>query len=280
MILTVGGDMRYAYMTALAKKQSLDIGCIGLESCSFELPHADLSALSKADVILLPNPWRSGMNLPLAQQTFTQQDIFSRMRSNALLLLSDTACMPRLPDGIRWVNLSDDEEYVLKNAHLTAEGALAIAMKRGRYALCDSVCVVIGYGRIAKRLAQLLHALGAKVYAAARREEVRRRIQADGLHSLSTSAQDLARILPFAHYIFSTPPASILDKELLSLISKDALLMDLASPPFGFELSQAHELMLQASRESNLPGRYSPVSAGSTLLGAVRRAIDHQTLIS
>ncbi len=275
MLLTIGGDMRYAHLTRLADDRNLDIHCIGLENSPFPLPHTDLHAVSRADAVILPNPWRSGMSLPLAAQKITLNDIFSLLRPDALVLLSDTACIPALSDHIKWIDLSQDEQYILSNAHLTAEGALSIAMKHDASALMGSVCLVIGYGRIARRLAQLLHVMGAEVHAAARREEVRRQIKSDGIHA--HSLDNLSSVLPNAHFIFSTPPASVLDSALLRQISPDALLMDLASPPFGFDLTQARTLGLCASRENGLPGRYAPRSAGAILLEAVLRTVEKYT---
>ncbi len=274
MILTIGGDMRYAHLVRIAAQEGMDIKCIGLEMCSFDLPHTDLSTLSEADAVILPNPWRSGMVLPFSHQIITLNDVFCKPHSDALFLLSDTTHMPPETYSRRIIDLSVDTEYVMKNAHLTAEGAVSIAMKRGEYALMDSTCLVIGYGRIARRLALILHALGAKVYAAARREEVRRQIKSDNLEACAI--HELSEVLPHAHYIFTTPPVQIFDRALLECIRPDALLMDLASSPFGFDLAQAHALALHASRENALPGRYCPASAGNALLDAVKRVLtDH-----
>ena len=270
-ILTIGGDLRYAHLTALAAAQSMEIAALGLEKCPFPLPAASLSDISRADAVILPNPFRGGLSIPFAESPFTLNDILASLRRDSLLLLSDTIGMPPDFAPCRLVDLSRDPEYILKNAHLTAEGAIVSAAQTAQRALMNSMCLVIGYGRIGRRLARLLHALGADTAAVARRESARAEIRKDGLSAFSM--EELPSLLPRADFIFSTPPAAVLDEALLRLIRPQTQLMDLASPPYGFDLELAHSLSLNASRENGLPGRYCPLSAGAALLEAVRRAL-------
>ena len=53
---------------------------------------------------------------------------------------------------------------------------------------------------------------------------------------------------------------------------RDALIIDLASAPFGVSLEAAQSLGLRAWREPALPGRYCPFSAAWALQRSVRRA--------
>jgi len=106
---------------------------------------------------------------------------------------------------------------------------------------------------------------------AARRKEARSAARDRGACALPM--EDLPSVLPHARFIFSTVPAAVLSDALLSLIPRDAVLMDLASPPFGFDLSRAQKMSLAAVRESGLPGRYCPCAAGSALLDAAVRAL-------
>lgn len=272
-LLTIGGDMRYACLTAMAAAQSMEIAAVGLERCPVSLPAASISDVCRADALILPNPWRNGLSIPYAEQPFAFADVLSQARPDVPILLSDAVAMPPLPDANRYIDLSADPEYVLKNAHLTAEAALCRAMQLSSRALMDSMCLVIGYGRIGRRLARLLHAMGADTAAAARRKAVRAEIAADGISAFSM--EDLKALLPRADFIFSTPPDTVLDDALLPLVRPDALLMDLASPPYGFDLALAKSLSLNAVRENGLPGRCCPHSAGAAMLEAVRRALDH-----
>ena len=50
--------------------------------------------------------------------------------------------------GWRIHRVLEDETYTLENALLTAEGAIHAAIGYSEKALCDSQCLVIGFGRI------------------------------------------------------------------------------------------------------------------------------------
>lgn len=271
-ILTIGGDLRYAHMTRMAAAQSIEIAAVGLESCPFPLPCAPPEEIARAEALILPNPFRSGLCLPFSAQPLELNDVLTAAERGALVLLSDTAGMPPNLKSDRLIDLSADPEYVLCNAHLTAEGALSAAMRSSERALSGSMCLVIGYGRIGRRLSLLLHALGADAAAAARRASVRETIRQDGISAFSP--EELPALLPRAHFIFNTAPSPVLPESLLRLVRPDAHLMDLASPPYGFDLSLARSLALNAVRENGLPGRYCPLSAGEVLLGAVKRALN------
>ena len=272
-VLTIGGDMRYAYLTALAASRPMGIAAVGLERAPMQLPAAALDDIPHASAVILPNPWRSGIVLPFSAHSFTTEDVLSRLKPGALLLLSDVSGMPdELRSSFSCVDLSACADSLLKNAHLTAEAALFSAMRDSDRALGDSMCLIIGYGRIARRLAYLLKSMGAQTAVAVRREEVLLQAQADGINAFLM--EDLPTLLPRAHFIFSTPPAEVLTGPLLSRIQPDALLMDLASPPFGFSLDLARSLGLHASRESGLPGRCCPLSAARILLDSVLEALD------
>ena len=68
------------------------------------------------------------------------------------------------------------------------------------------------------------------------------------------------------------PPQRVLDAETLRRADRDALVIDLSSPPYGVDLEAAQSLGLQAWREPKLPGRYCPYSAALAMLRALRRA--------
>ena len=52
---------------------------------------------------------------------------------------------------------------------------------------------------------------------------------------------------------------------------KEALVIDLSSPPYGVDLAACHAQWINAWREPGLPGRYCPRSAGRAMLDALAR---------
>ena len=87
--------------------------------------------------------------------------IFSGGTSTKLEALCET-------HGLQLVNYMAAEELTLKNALLTAEGAVSLLISGYDGALFDSTAVITGYGRIARYLARLLQAFRCRVTIAAR----------------------------------------------------------------------------------------------------------------
>ena len=82
------------------------------------------------------------------------------------------------------------------------------------------------------------------------------------------SFEGLSPLIGSFDVIYNTVPAPVLAAETLAGVSGRTQLIDLASPPYGFDLTEARELGLDARRESGLPGRYCPMSAGIVQLDA------------
>ena len=268
-LLLAGGDMRFAWAARLAAQQGLDVATVGLELSGFPLRQADAGFLREAEAAIMPNPWRAGFPGPLGTGEPAAESVMAALRRDAALILPDDAGAPE--NAPPHLCLRDDEDYVAANARLTAEGAIHAAMETLPCAALGLRALVIGYGRIGERAARLLTALGASVTVAARREQSRRRAEAAG--AAACSLEELTGRLRRWRLIISTPPATVLREEQLREVDKDALLMDVASPPYGFSLERAKALGLRAVRENGLPGRYCPETAGRLLLEAALKAM-------
>ena len=129
--------------------------------------------------------------------------------------------------------------------------------------------MVVGWGRVGRALAELLVAMGARVTVASRSEAHRHRAIERGAEAVAL--EDMPDVLPGMKLIFSTPPAPVLDAARLERVDRDAMIVDLASPPYGVDLSAAWRLSLRAWREPGLPGRYCPESAAAALRDAMAR---------
>ncbi len=165
----------------------------------------------------------------------------------------------------RRVDLLRDEEYLARNARLTAEAAPAFVMARTGRSLCGAPCLVVGFGRIGRRLAPLCGALGGTVTVAARRAEVRAEAEALGF---SAAAPETVR--PERGLIFNTVPAVCLPERRLSVCRSRCLWVELASAPGGLPPDLAGDWVLPAG---GLPGRMLPVSAAELLAAALEKSM-------
>lgn len=179
------------------------------------------------------------------------------------------SCGPRFaPDGVH--DLLKDEEYQRDIAWMTAEGAVAAAMGRTGRAIRGSSCMIVGWGRIGRALTEILVGLGADVTALTRRTAATHEILACGAHCRETQHAD--RLISGMDFVFSTAPAMVIDKNALKNARKNAVIIDLASPPYGVDIEAAAECGARAWREPGVPGRYCSENAARAIFDGLTRA--------
>ena len=156
--------------------------------------------------------------------------------------------------GLRLRDYYDREDVLLRNAAITAEGAIALAMERREQTLLGSRALILGFGRIARALAPRLRALGAEVTVYARSEAQRALAECLGCRALESLPDK-----PEGYSIlFNTVPAP-----LLPGAAEGALNIELASAPGGFR--DASGVVIARG----LPGKAAPLSAAEALLGPI-----------
>lgn len=170
----------------------------------------------------------------------------------------------------RWFDYARDETLALENAELTAEAALPPLLARLPCPLRGSRILILGFGRIGKRLAWKLHTLGAAVTVAARRPEALALARILGLQAepLGPQLQGLA----VYDAVVNTVPAPVICDAQLSAIRPDAALLELASLPGGFCPPAAERAGYLAAR--GLPGVYAPEAAAAVIRRAIFRELD------
>ena len=256
--IILGGDERFACLARLLERQGNDV--LRLRQWG-----EGEAALATAKNVVLNYPLKLGDGPDFG-------GLLDRVSPDATLWLCGPGEPEAAPEGRDIVNLWKDEELIRDNAALTAEGALSAAMAVSRRSLKSLPTLVIGWGRIGRALTELLVALGVDTAAASRRESHRNQAVERGAQAADTSA--IADALPGRKLIFNTAPGMVLDDGALASVDGDALLVDLASPPYGIDLSAAWARGLRAWREPGLPGRYCPESAAEALLRAMKRGRD------
>lgn len=248
--IVLGGDAR---MPALARMLAEG----GYDARHAALPSEDMLAGARNIVVNCP---------PKCE--ITMDELLALASPEARVFL----CGPSGWDDPRVIDLWRDETLQTENAWLTAEGAVCAAMRAGSRCLRDTRALVIGWGRIGGALTEMLVAMGAAVSVASRGEAHRHRAIERGAEAVSMEELDAA--LASADLIFNTAPAMVLDGERLRTVNPSAMVIDLASPPYGVDLRAAWALGLRAWREPGLPGRHCPESAAAALYRAILRGGD------
>lgn len=159
------------------------------------------------------------------------------------------------------VDLLLDEEYLARNAAITAECALQVAAAQMPVVFSHCPVLVLGWGRIGKCLGALLKNLGAEVTIAARREQDRGMIRALGYRA--AGIREIQEILPGQRLVFNTVPQLLLTEK--DTAQKPCLFVDLASEP-----GMAGNGVIRAL---GLPGKYAPESSGRLIAHRILKQI-------
>lgn len=283
-LAVIGGDQRQCFMARWLAGVGHRMTAWGIGAFSDQpsgvIACADWEdAVRSSEVVILPMPISfDGVRVYSHLQEnegLRLSTLMDRIKGRILLGGRFTEKIARLAEQkeIRIIDYYDCEILKLKNALLTAEGAISIAMQALSVTLDGSRAAVLGYGRIGSLLAEKLYGLGMSVTVYARSME---QLTSASLHHHSVcqlSVDELGNTTADAikgdyRVVFNTIPHRILDHETLKRFEKNCVLIDLASAPGGIDHNAASELGLKSIWGTALPGRYTPESAG-IILGEV-----------
>lgn len=261
-IALLGGDARSAQLYCLLAADGQAVSAYALEAA---LPCADslAAALDGADFAVGPVPLsQNGLSLftPLSDKCLPFPMLRSALGERRLFCGAPGQADKSFAPG-QLCDLLALPEMAFWNAVPTAEGAILLALQERHAVLLGSRCLVIGYGRIGKVLADRLLGWHAPVTVAARRPEDRALAAVLGCASCSCGQEALLAAAAAADIIFNTVPMPLLNEEILSQISPGCVIIDLASRPFGVDYPAAKRLGVKAICAQSLPGKVAPVSA-------------------
>ncbi len=260
----LGGDKRSYYLAKALAKDGYKVTLAGFDTLTDN--SSNLQNALAGDVLIFPVvPFSEGKilttkfsNTPLdlagQDELLVGKTIFTGKKE---VFLRE---FPILEDNV--FSYSDREIFSVQNAVPTAEGAITEAILNSDKTLNGSKVLVCGYGRIGKVLSEMLRGIGAEVTVSARKSSDLAWIKLNGF--LGTVTGEFSEIERF-DYIFNTVPALVFNKENLSLMKDDVLLIDLASAPGGVDFKMAKNLGVRAIHALALPGKYSPRSAGEII---------------
>lgn len=170
-------------------------------------------------------------------------------------------------NSIRCFDYFQRDEVAIKNVIPTVQGILKILFNNIDYTLFGSKCAIFGYGRVGKISAEALASLGAEVTVFARKASDIALAEAKRLNAIRICEKD--SIINRFQIIINTVPSLIIDKNSLSKVNGNVLIIDIASAPYGVDFDEAKRLGIKALLCPSLPGKTAPVTAGRILAEGV-----------
>lgn len=286
VVAIVGGDEREQEIARLVAQEGAVVRCYGFPWPADGIAGAQLvgsagEAMDGADYALFPVPGISSdgsLYAPYApERVVPGPSLLGCLAPGAAVILG------RADDNLReaaaatstvLIEYEDDVELMLMRAPAVVEGVVATAVANSPVTLHATAVGVIGFGNIGSLLARSLRMLGSEVHVFARNPVQRAEAYAaactpHGLEELRSASRELAML-------FSTVPAPVVGREVLSALPTGSLVVDIAAPPGSIDLELARQLGHRAVWARGM-GRSAPVTVGrSQWAGISRRIVEHQ----
>lgn len=170
--------------------------------------------------------------------------------------------------GACTADVSLDGKFLEDNAYLTAEGTVGKILTEHSSAPSELSIGIIGYGRIGKRLVNILAFLGASLRVFTKRCEIAEELCMSGISGVCMTGDDktLAEAFSGLDIIINTAPAPLVFGCALDSLS-DTEIIELAS---GDNFPKGTKI----TRLPSLPAKMYPRSAGKVLADSVLRMIE------
>jgi len=272
----LGGDERSVHVVGRLLRDGHEVRTYqmerahGVEHTACPTPEA---ALAGAGCVVLPVPLSTTpgvLSAPFGAGELPLAELWPRLPAGVPVFAGAVKPAERAQaeeHGIVVTDLLTVEELAVKNAALTAEGALAVLIQETDRCLMGQPILIIGAGRIGKLLGLRLRALGADVTVSARKDSDLAWCRALCLGAADT--RELELILPRFSCVVNTVPSPVLSGDRLERMPHGAMVLELASKPGGVDLAAAAKCGVRVVNAGGLPGKTAPQSAAEAIVDTI-----------
>lgn len=280
----LGGDKRQVALAESLLKDGYTVFTSGLEmaNLSKNIKKSTLQeAIAASDYVVLPLPSTvdyKSLNAPFSDKSIVINEDFIKLLKDKKVFCALKSKLLDISNSFKNIDLVDytlSEDFAIKNAIPTSEGAIAVAIKEYESDLHGSNCLVTGFGRIGKVLANMLKGIGADVTVSARKEKDLIWIKNLGYKAIRTNS--IKDGINF-DIIFNTVPFLIFDSQTLAKFKKKSLIIDLASSPGAVDKKAANRMNIKVIHALGLPGKFSPVSSAEIIKQTIYKTLEEETI--
>lgn len=169
----------------------------------------------------------------------------------------------------RGCDFMTDDIVTEQNAAVTAEAVASIAIQKSLYCLQGSKVLISGFGRCARQIARVFSAMGARIMVMARKEAARLDAQREGYETVDFT--DCAKASFETRFLINTVPAKVISENIIRLLQKDAIIIDIASKPGGCDFEAAGRYQISCTHALGLPAIYCPKTSAGILYDCLKR---------
>lgn len=277
--LVIGGDLRNVELAKLLKEDGKIVYTYGMNVNSGEKLE---NFLEDIDVVIGPIPFsRDGLNV---NSTFVEskiliKDLLEKIKGKILIAGNISKDVKKLAENynIQEIDVMKSEKLAVLNTIATAEGTIELMIANTDTIIFDSNVLILGFGRVAKTLANRLEGLVKSIICASKEDDELAWIEVYGYEKLDLNdfvkCQETKKCLENYNVIINTIPSMIFDAEKLQYVNKEVLLIDLASNPGGIDKEETKKQGLKLIHALGLPGKVAPKSSARFIKNIIYEVI-------
>lgn len=268
-VAIVGGDLRFVRLAQLLNSKKINVLVYGLDHPDLPLDInrcTKLEEINSCKIVIGPIPFSRDNKFlfaPLYSEKIPINDFLTASKNSFIIAGAINSNIAKTLMGTKWCDLTALDEFAILNAIPTAEGGIQYAMQHSEITIHNSKCLVLGFGRCGKILAEKLKALGSFVSVEARSNRDLSYISAYGYTPIAL--EDLASNLKEYDFIFNTVPTCLLTKSLIDNLRNNVVYIELASNPGGIDKYYAIQKSVHYISAPSLPGKVAPKTAAEII---------------
>ncbi len=274
----LGGDLRNFLLGAKLKSEGNNVKIYGfenIEKIKKDLYKYDMtrnpieennleetlnrSEIGENEILIGPTPMNNKDEIyaPYSQDGKIDKKILENLYTKKIKFFGGNIAQ-RIKEDSNWeaYDFLKDEEFSILNTIPTAEGAITLAMQMTNYVISESNVLVLGYGRVGKTLCMKLKGLNAHVYTMTKKDEDLAWSEVYGC--IPVKPEKIKENICKMDIIFNTIPEKIITKEILMLLNRETLIIDVSSAPGGVDYEAANKMKIKAILYNQIPGKFAP----------------------
>ncbi len=254
-LLIITSDKRQNYMAERLKENGFD--------CTVYTPDLSLQNMERyfdGVVFALPSIKLSRVN---CEYDVRLESVLSLVKKGgyAFVGMAEEAFLETVEvAGLKSFDYYKREELGIRNAYLTAEGVLEIILVNSEVTMKNLKILVTGYGKTGHAIADVLKRNYVDVSVAARKERDRARAEIGSLKSMDFS--QIENCAGDFDFVINTVPQEVIGENLLKHFREDCVFVEVASKPYGIDITSAEKQNKRVIIAASLPGKYVAKSAG------------------
>lgn len=277
-VLILGGDMRQYYMAKFLARDNFAISYFGQLFEEEEEGISKIRTLEKLkeqlgqimfDYIILPVPvgeeYVRGTDNLIRNMELAE---WIKGQNKAVIMggkIPKNLCLELDKMKKTVIDFMKEESIAIMNGRLTAENAIIEAIMMSNMSVINAECLVIGYGRCGRMIADELRGMGARVTVAEPQEE--RAMLAISYGYRVEEIEELGKY----QFIFQTAPKQgiLTDRLLLTCLVREpenmTVILDISGFAGSVDFAFCDKNQILCKPCPALPGKYTAKSAGEVL---------------